>query len=85
MKTCDTCKHWRNDEEDYGGGEITEPYDFDTGKKMVLPFEVKKCHSPNTLFCERPVAETQCCVQDGSQYMANLFTGPKFGCPNHEE
>ena len=87
MDTCDSCKHWRVAEDSYSDRQysIISPEDIDTENgKMEVTFDVRKCHSPNILFYERPVSENQACVVDGSEYHASLLTGPKFGCPNHE-
>jgi len=81
MKTCKTCKWWNSGEE---YSYVTDPEDFDTGLKMKMPFEVKICHSPHILFHERPVAENQAAVYDGSGYMGKLITASDFGCVLHE-
>ena len=80
---CANCKHWFTDDKS-GDGAITDPYDPDTGEPMVLPFAVNRCNSPRLLFCERPLESTGFAVADGSSYWAALYTGPDFGCVNHE-
>ena len=87
MKTCDSCKYWFHKKDGHSDRQfaITNPEDVDTDDgKMEIKFDVRKCHSPNILFYERPITENQACVIDGSAYRGSLLTGPKFGCPNHE-
>ena len=50
---------------------------------MVLPFEVRYCKSPLLGFYERPVESHGACVVDGSEFRAELITGPEFGCANY--
>lgn len=82
MKTCRTCAHWR-DTERYSA--ITDPIDPDTYKPMETAFDVRKCHHPKLLFCERPLESNGFAVVDGSTYYAALYTAEDFGCIRHEE
>jgi hypothetical protein len=81
MKTCNTCRYWIKPD---NHNEICHPYDWATQAEMVMPFEVRKCMHPDLRFCERPLAEHEASVRDGSYYMAELCTGPKFGCTSHQ-
>lgn len=78
--TCSTCKWWFTEKENYIGFDVLRPEDIDTGKPMVLPFEVRHCNSPKITFYERPVEPNGATVVDGSTCIAKLITGPEFGC-----
>ena len=88
MKTCSTCKHWLYKAVGEGryapAQHVCTPIDPDTFKAMKLPFEVRRCLHPSKTFCERPVEANGFGVCDGSDYMAELVTGPEFGCVRHE-
>lgn len=78
---CKTCRWWLPPEYE---NEIVRPLDADNDyEPMVMPFEVRQCKSPKLLFYERPPLDGAT-VMDGSQYKAELYTGPEFGCVNHE-
>ena len=82
--SCKSCRWWTPNKEDewcYDG--IIKP-ENDDGELMPVEFEVRRCKSPHLLFYERPVNRTDACVVDGSEYKAELITGPDYGCPNHE-
>jgi hypothetical protein len=78
--TCQTCAHWRDEEDDY----LLHPLDPDTYERMVFSFDVRRCTHPELLFCERPLDPRGFAVADGSEYMANLYTAESFGCVRHE-
>ena len=81
-ETCQTCEHW--DRRGNGNHEdIVRPYDPDTYEEMDMPFKVGRCTSPKLLRFERPLEPSGASVCDGSEYMANLFTGEDFGCINY--
>lgn len=84
MNRCKTCKHWQKNDRDYRDDDIFKPFDPDTFEPMELTFEVRYCKSPHVLFYERPIETKQVCMVDGSNYRAELITGPDFGCVNHE-
>ncbi|HUW15155.1 MAG TPA: hypothetical protein VM537_35890 [Anaerolineae bacterium] len=82
-RTCETCKWWVRDPEGDGrylGCSIIAPYDIDAGGPMIMPWEVRFCLSPKITFFERPVDRDGATIVDGSEYMADLITGPDFGC-----
>lgn len=87
MNTCATCKHWTVvQERDDGSYEnIYNPVDPDTWEPMDMPFEIRRCNNPAKTFCERPVERNGFGTADGSTYMADLFTGPDFGCVRHSD
>ena len=78
MKICKECIWWTVTNN--GFDPISKPDDPDTCEEMVMPFEVRKCESPNVLFCERPVKINGAAVQDGSTYKAEFYTAEEFGC-----
>lgn len=84
MNNCSTCKWWINDENNYNEYDYIK-YDINpvTGEKIGL-HKVKECQNPKLVFYETP-SKDGACVVDGSQYKAELLTGPNFGCVNHEE
>lgn len=82
MKTCSTCKHWTEGDLEWDGR--CRPMDPDTYEEMVMPFEVRYCHSPKLMRFERPLEADMASAVDGSEYMAEPLTGPDFGCVNHE-
>lgn len=95
MNRCATCKWWRHNE-DRGWSiqhELGEAYDVyvDPEHKdgnyerhdVIAPHAVRACQSPLLRFYEVPAANGAT-VCDGSEYWAGLFTGPDFGCANHE-
>lgn len=84
MKTCETCRWWRESDSPTGS-RVTHPTDPDTYEPMVMPWDVRQCACPRIRFYERPVERNEACVIDGSEYSAGLCTGPDFGCVLHEE
>lgn len=82
MKTCKTCKHWKDNPDNFQC--IIHPTDPDSFEEMEMPFKVRQCRSPKLLKHERPVESDQASSLDGSEYMAALVTGPDFGCTSHE-
>ena len=94
MSKCATCKWWVRS--DRGRGvqrEMGEAYSVYVDpdhhnanyarKEQVATYDVRECTSPTLRFYEVPSADGAA-VCDGSEYWAGLFTGPDFGCPNHE-
>jgi len=81
MKTCETCKHWKQPEEwttGYGLGvgrcmnipmfwDATEWDEEGDGRKFIYQYKDNKAFA-----------------QDGSDYSAYLLTKPDFGCVSHE-
>jgi hypothetical protein len=82
METCKNCKWWQTKNDwDYEGIR----YDRDPNYERILnKVYAQECKSPKLKFYERPDPDGACVV-DGSQYRAELLTGPDFGCVNHEE
>ena len=88
MNLCKTCKHWKGQGKvitNHVVNDVINPVEWETGKPMVMPFEIRECRHPSKTFCEQPVEENGFGVCDGSTYMAALITGPEFGCVRHEE
>jgi len=85
MERCKTCKHWgsKPDEEIYSD-RICKPYDEDTFEKKKMPFEVKRCCSPNITLFEKNLNSNGISLTDGSEYYASMCTGEDFGCILHE-
>ena len=83
MNTCKTCKHWS--QTDRSWDEIINPTDPYTMEPMATTFKVWMCKHPELMFCARPLRPDGFAVADGSNYMANLYTGQDFGCVLHEE
>lgn len=87
MPRCSTCKHWRllDDGQDWiPNADIVRPLDEDTYEPKAMPFEVRFCKSPKLHRLERPTSPDACGVVDGSMYRADFYSGPDFGCVNHE-
>lgn len=86
MNTCDTCQYWKPTPENYYNyEEILRPTDPDTYQPMQVEFEVRLCQCPKKVRFERPPAADFASVVDGSNYRAELATGPKFGCIHHKK
>lgn len=84
MNTCSTCAHWKmHDKEEVDN--IVNPRDPDTWEPMQMPFEIRRCEHPAKTFYERPVERNGFGLSDGSQYYAQLYTGPDFGCVRWED
>jgi hypothetical protein len=83
MSRCKHCIHWRI--EPHNKDYRIEPIDPDTQAVMVMPFEVRACHSPKLLEFERPIEDSGASVMDGSDYCAELYTAENFGCVNFED
>lgn len=83
MFFCKDCKYWRVDQADRNDNLI-QPVDPDTGEDQEMPFEVRYCKNPKLLKFERPIDETYAAVVDGSDYKAELATGPLFSCIHFE-
>ncbi len=81
-KICYTCKHWKI-EDDESHWRLF-PEDPDTFEKMKMPFEVRYCRHPRLMQFERPIEPDQASCMDGSEFRADLATGPEFGCVHHE-
>ena len=86
-KICKNCEYWKAAKDapyrwnhSYNSGSVCKPHDFDTGKPMKFPFDVKICTHPKLLFCERPLEPDGFSVVDGSEYFAALVTAEEFGC-----
>lgn len=67
---------------------MSEEFDWDNiededEQRKLFGHATKYCTSPKLKFYQRPEA-SECCVADGSQYMAVLITGEEFGCVNWE-
>ena len=79
---CKDCVWWSMG--DYDGYRY-ENLCFDRRSDLVpMPNPVRKfCLCPKRVFYERPALDG-CAVVDGSEYMAELITGPMFGCVNFE-
>lgn len=79
---CKTCVHWTKSKD--GMDSINEPFDEDTFKAKVMPFEVNNCQCPALLMNERPLQANGFCVADASDYRATLHTAENFGCIHHK-
>lgn len=78
MKTCKTCKHWKETE--------TEYIDFTAGKctKAKLFWDYTKWNDDYTRRTLSAEAKNELSfVQDDSDYYAELITLPEFGCVQH--
>ena len=79
---CKDCVWWSmGDYEDWQYEDLC----FDRNGDMSLaPEPVRRfCQCPKKVFYERPALDG-CAVVDGFEYMAELITGPMFGCVNFE-
>lgn len=89
--TCSACRWWVLDKDD-SYNSLISPYDPVTYKQEEDEAKiaekwghmVKRCRSPKVTFYERPVKDGAT-VCDGSEYMAELLTGPDFGCIHFEQ
>lgn len=85
METCKTCIFWVDDEPGpYSRNTIMHPEDEDTYEEKVMPFEVRKCKAPSITLFERNPDPKGVSLMDGSCFSATMYTGPEFGCVNHE-
>lgn len=81
------------DGEYYGAEECAMPRNPASGdwerienedeQRKLYGYATKYCTSPKVKFYKRP-NKSECCVADGSQYMAVLITGEDYGCVNWE-
>lgn len=71
---CKTCKWWTLHDESWRNSGLVV---------FKAACEVRECTSPKLHFYEPPAAD-EASVTDGSEYTGNLWTGPDFGCVNHE-
>ena len=67
----------------------SEDFDWENIKdedkqRELFGHATKYCKSPKAKFYERPDKD-ECCVADGSEYMAVLITGEDYGCVNWEQ
>ena len=87
MKTCKTCKHWRDpDKDDYLAFYLCNPRDPHNGyKPMERGFDCKICKMPTQTFAEAPVERNGFGMVDASEYYAVLVTAEDFGCVRHED
>lgn len=96
-KNCRFCKHWKmpKDGEYFGAPDCAIPRNPDSEdffeevvdedeQRRLFGHATKYCCSPKLKFYQRP-EKSECCVADGSQYMAVLITGEDFGCVNFEQ
>lgn len=95
MNKCATCKWWTRGERHWNSvtRELGEAYEVYvdpehkngnyTRHEVIAQYDVRECKSPLLRFYEVPSANGAA-VCDGSDYWAGLFTGPEFGCQNHE-
>jgi len=81
MITCKECRYWAESSDD-DDDRIMHPEDPDTYEPMALPFSVKKCTSENITLFERNPDSAGVSLCDGSDYRAQMYTGPDFGCVN---
>lgn len=82
MNKCQTCKWWAK-KSDWENGKL-EPVDSETFEPMVMPYEVRFCTSPLLARFEFPPDKNRASLYDGSEYYAEIVSGPDFGCVNHE-
>ena len=92
--SCLTCRFWMLDEQDCYEGLISprDPVDYsqidpteEGGEEKVAAkwgHAVRRCKSPKVTFYQRPEKDGATVI-DGSEYMAQLLTGPDFGCVHH--
>lgn len=78
--TCETCKHWGRDDDDY-------LQEVGIKQCVVVPmlwdsYEWSKDRDHRVLKAE--CAGNLAFVKDGSDYYASLFTRPNFACNQHE-
>lgn len=81
MAHCIDCKYWHKADKDCNDG-ITNPVDPDTYEPMEMPFQVLPCNHPNITLFERNPDPRGVSLVDGSDYYAQMYTGPMFGCVN---
>lgn len=89
MNHCESCAFWKLDESSRYSNVIF-PYDPETYEKeedeeanaAKWGHKVRKCTHPRVLFYQRP-DKGGAAVCDGSEYRAELLTGPEFGCTLH--
>lgn len=79
MEYCRDCFHWAKEQ---GNSGIIKPIDPDTLEYMEMPFMVGRCDHPGITLFERNPDPAGVSLCDGSQYMAEMYTGEKFGCVN---
>jgi hypothetical protein len=87
MKTCKTCKFWKEPkEESWEAQRVCHPVDPENNFKPIkMGFEIRTCNSPKIIFFETPPTSSHVALIDGSEYYAKMLTGEDFGCVNHEE
>ena len=82
---CKDCRWWSNEIGQYDYDAIVFPEDPETMARIpqeLLEFEVRRCVQPKLIVFQRPEHADGLSVCDGSQYKANLYTAPNFGCVN---
>lgn len=87
---CENCKWWQLDEDSRYSRVIfpcdpaTYEQEEDEEKNAAKwGHKVRQCKHPRLLFYQRPDRDAAA-VCDGSEYRAELLTGPDFGCRLHE-
>ncbi len=86
MPRCETCQYWLLGEESRYS-RVIFPEDPETGDQeededknaAKWGYKVRRCKHPRLLFYQRPDKDAAA-VCDGSEYRAELLTGPDFGC-----
>jgi hypothetical protein len=88
--TCSTCRWWVLDKNDSYNSLISpeDPVTYEQEKTEEAiatkwGHVVRRCRCPKITFYQRPERDGAT-VCDGSEYMAQLLTGPDFGCIHHE-
>lgn len=81
MKTCETCKHWKQPE------KWTPGYRLGLGRCQNIPmfWDATEWDKEGSRKFLDQYKDTKAFAQDGSDYMAYLLTRPDFGCVSHEE
>ena len=83
MEHCKNCKHWQMPLEPWEFDDITHDRGLDL--EIIEEKAVRNyCKSPKVVFYQRPDLDGACVI-DGSEYKAELITGPDFGCVNFEK
>ena len=81
MKTCETCKHWKQPE------AWTTGYGLGLGRCQNIPMFWDATEwdeeGEGRKFLDQ-YKDTKAFAQDGSDYSAYLLTKPDFGCVSHE-
>jgi len=87
---CSTCRWWVLDKNDRYDTLISpadpvthEQEDTEDAIAAKWGHAVRRCRCPKISFYQRPDRDGAT-VCDGSEYMADLLTGPDFGCIHHD-